>query len=144
MRRFLWVTCLFACGGAAREPATPGEAPAEETPAAAEGAPPPPAAMQPQGPSSLEGEEPKDKPINSLQEAEQAFASDQSELDRLLAQPIASTTDAACRRVCSAIGSMRRSVDGICRLSDDRSRCDNAKKTLDKNERRVADSGCRC
>lgn len=100
-------------------------------------------AAEPEEPSSLEKKE-GDKDLDDLADAERALADDQQELDRLLAQPIASTTDAACRKVCASLASMRRSVDAICRLSDDTTRCENAKKTLGKNESRVADAGCRC
>jgi hypothetical protein len=97
--------------------------------------------MQPEPPSSLET---KPKEPQTLNDAERALADDQRELDASLAQPIASTTEGACRRVCSAIGSMRRSVDAICRWSDDAARCETARKTLSKSERRVSDAGCRC
>jgi hypothetical protein len=94
-------------------------------------------------PSSLDKRE-EEKSLENLSDAERALADDQQELDRLLAQPIASTTDAACRKVCASLASMRRSVDAICRLSDDAARCENAKKTLGKNESRVTNAGCRC
>ena len=94
-------------------------------------------------PNSLDKRE-SDKDLDNLADAERALADDQQALDRLLAQPIASTTDAACRKVCASLASMRRSVDAICRLSDEAARCQNAKKTLGKNESRVADAGCRC
>ena len=96
-----------------------------------------------QEPSSLDKRE-QESDLDNLADAERALSEDQQELDRLLAQPIASTTDAACRKVCASLASMRRSVDAICRLSDDAARCENAKKTLGKNEGRVADAGCRC
>lgn len=50
-----------------------------------------------------------------------------------------------CDRVCSALGSMRRSVGAICELAgEEDARCSDARGRLDGAERRVADSGCGC
>lgn len=131
---------LVSCGGG--EPAP--RSPEAETPEAAQAqgyAPPAPPPLEPGvAPPSSTTEK---KSLDTLPDAERALSDDQTELDQLLSQPTALTTEAGCRRVCSAIASMRRSVDAICRLGDE-GRCKNARGTLDRNERRVSDSGCRC
>ena len=140
MRSFAWLVLMVsACTPAPKtETAPPPEAVETEDEGGGSDV-----SKKSQEPSSLDKRE-KEKDLDNLADAERSLADDQQELDRLLAQPIASTTDAACRKVCASLASMRRSVDAICRLSDDAARCENAKKTLGKNEGRVADAGCRC
>ncbi len=50
-----------------------------------------------------------------------------------------------CDMACRALGSMRRSADGICRIvgqGDDR--CSRARERVAQAERRVREAGCRC
>lgn len=65
--------------------------------------------------------------------------------DTKQATALARDPSGACRRVCVAIASMRRSVDAVCRLAgDDDDRCARARSTLDRSEGRVQDAGCGC
>lgn len=65
--------------------------------------------------------------------------------DAKQATALASDPSGACRRVCVAIASMRRSVDAVCRLAGgDDDRCSRARSTLDRSEGRVRDAGCGC
>lgn len=90
----------------------------------------------------------------SLAEAEQAMALAEQWLDRSLdvararaeqlSTPGTPGAD-ACAPVCSALASLRRSAEGICRLAGSSdARCERAQATLSRNEQRVADSGCAC
>jgi hypothetical protein len=148
--RWLALGCAIAfvaCGGAQREPAQPESAgePPPAQPGYGQPAPPPPAdseATESEEPSSLEGDE---RAITTVEEGERALAEGRDELDRLLAQPAATTSDAACRRVCAALGSMRRSAEAICQLAgEDEPRCENARKLLDDSTHRVQGAGCAC
>lgn len=142
MRALAWlVVAVCACAPAPKSDTTPATKAAE--PEDESGGTETDTIEKSREPNSLDKREER-KDFDNLADAERALAGDQQELDRLLAQPMASTTDAACRKVCASLASMRRSVDAICRLSDDAARCENAKKTLGKNETRVADAGCRC
>ncbi|MDE2154827.1 MAG: DUF4157 domain-containing protein [Xanthomonadaceae bacterium] len=57
----------------------------------------------------------------------------------------AESRQAPCERACEALESMRRSVDGICRLADENSEdCKSARARLRQNRQRVVDAGCKC
>jgi len=149
------------CGGAA-----PGAAPAPDTAADAEEAEYPahqPGYGQPAAPAqksvpspagTMSGETPEspapllpDRKLDTLDDALASLTEDQKLLDEALGEPIptAELGLSACRRVCSAIGSMRRSANAICDLAgEDDPRCADARDTVEENERRVADAGCSC
>jgi hypothetical protein len=86
------------------------------------------------------------KDLDTIEGAEQSLADDLAVLDAAFSE--ATTLSAGgdgCNRVCRAIGSMRRSVDAVCRLAgEEAERCTNARASLEKNNKRVSDSGCGC
>lgn len=88
-----------------------------------------------------------DRKLDTLDDALTSLADDQKLLDQALLEPIptAELGLSACRRVCSAIGSMRRSANAICDLAgDDDSRCRDAREKVNENDQRVANAGCSC
>jgi len=159
------VVVCSGCGGAA-----PGASPAPDSAADAEepaypagqpgygqpgyGQPGPPAQKSHQSPAgAVPGVGPDARPLlpdrklDTLDDALAALTDDQQLLDEALGEPIptAELGLSACRRVCSAIGSMRRSARAICDLAgEDDPRCSDARDTVDENERRVANAGCSC
>jgi hypothetical protein len=93
--------------------------------------------LAPESPSSAR--EPQ-----TVEEALSALDSDLKTLDSAFrADPLTNTAD--CNRLCRALGSMRRSVDGVCRLAGDGdSRCRDARETFTERQQRVAGAGCGC
>jgi hypothetical protein len=87
-----------------------------------------------------------DKDLDTIEDAERALADDLQALDTAFSETTAlSVGSNGCNRVCRAIGSMRRSVDAICRLAgDEDDRCKRARDAVERNNKRVADSGCGC
>ena len=87
-----------------------------------------------------------DRRLDTIEGAEQALADDLQVLDAAFSDATAlSASSDRCNRVCRAIGSMRRSVDAICRLAgDDDERCKKARGSLDRNDKRVKESSCGC
>jgi hypothetical protein len=152
------------CGGAAPPAASPEGAADAEAPCpdcdqpgygqpsygtpggpAQKSAPPPPATAP--GADSATPLLLPDRKLDTLDDALTSLADDQKLLDQALLDPIptAELGLSACRQVCSAIGSMRRSADAICSLAgDDDSRCRDARSRVDENEQRIANAGCSC
>lgn len=55
------------------------------------------------------------------------------------------TVGSACDLVCRALGSMRRSADGICSLTGEpHQRCSSARGRVERAARQVAGAGCQC
>jgi len=55
------------------------------------------------------------------------------------------TVGSACDLVCRALGSMRRSADGICSLTGEQhQRCSSARGRVERAARQVAGAGCQC
>jgi hypothetical protein len=141
MRACAWLLVLAACGG----PARPAEAPDEEPRTVEE------AQMRidvatrviqasttlaqtakPQEPTA-----PAAPPSPKGLGAEPGWGADTDTTTRE-AHP-----QSPCDTSCRAIASMRRAVSVLCRLTgEEDSRCEDARKTLAENERRVAVCGC--
>lgn len=153
------VALCNGCGGAghggsvAPDSAVDAEQPAYPAGQPGYGRPGPPAQKSHAGAGTAKGttsEVPLPLPDRKLDTIDDALASltdDQQLLDEALGEPIptAELGVSACRRVCSAIGSMRRSVQAICDLvGEDDPRCSDGRDTVDENERRIADAGCSC
>lgn len=59
--------------------------------------------------------------------------------------PAAGLSADRCQRLCAALGSMRRSVENVCRLTGEGdARCSGARNRLKNSEQRVTDAGCTC
>jgi hypothetical protein len=114
----------------AKQPATP----APEEPAMDPGYAQPPADMNRDGADSeVSVDDEKNGRFDSADDASAAFERSKLALDD------------ACHNACSALGSMRRSVDALCDLAgDDDSRCRDARGVLETSSRRVDQAGCRC
>ena len=145
MRRLVIFAMFIAgCGGqkdaeAPAQPvyeAAPAGAPAQAEPGAgAFPAPPPPPAEDEARIDS--GGEPRT--------VEEALAIIDAEAQNLDASFSAGELTGSCDRVCRALGSMRRAVDGLCELTgSDDDRCEKARDRLEQNEARVSSSGCGC
>jgi hypothetical protein len=106
----------------------------------------PPADMNRDGADSeVSVDDEKNGRFDSADDASAAFERSKLALDEALsgAQQLASA--GACHNACSALGSMRRSVDALCDLAgDDDSRCRDARGVLETSSRRVDQAGCRC
>lgn len=155
------IALLAACGGGSKDAASPPR-PQEPTKTLDQPAPapPPPAAIggaagpRSEGEGDVDGAETADDKADSLKEkreltriedATEAFVGDRKLLDDALSGAARADNASACSRVCRALGSMRRSVDAICRLAGDSdARCKDARGVLDKSGRRVEGAGCSC
>lgn len=145
---------LAACGAAQREPTAPATAPPPSSIAAheAEGRAPETVdearaaierarrdidALSPGGPS--------DAPAAAAQSpaAEAPTAQPAEVAGRAEARPGSGAASSSCARACSALASMRRAVDALCRMSGDAdASCVDAKKTLDSSTARAARCAC--
>jgi len=89
---------------------------------------------------------PLERPFASPEEAERAVEADERDLLSLLeADAFRAASASQCTTACRALASMRRSVDGLCRLAGDvDERCTSARKRLAEAGERVRAAGCAC
>jgi hypothetical protein len=143
-----------SCASRGAPPSAPEEAPATSEPAGAPAmepsyAQPPPKdkSLDGAGQSVSSGEKKNEQnaPYADAADAAAAVERDKLALDQALSGAQGLATDTACRNACSALGSMRRSVDALCGLAGDGdNRCQDARTVLEGSERRVSDAGCHC
>lgn len=99
--------------------------------------PPPP--LEPVPPA---GDEPA-----TAEEAAQRLAEDEQRLSSLLGPDgeLVELSVDKCGVACSALASLRRSADALCRLAgEDDDRCQHARGVLSRGEQRVQAAGCSC
>jgi hypothetical protein len=114
---------LVACGGAE---------PAAKTPSKEEA-----------GPKTIE--EAQDQIDSARAAIEQTFAESAEPLGAAPADAGAAPDAATCGRQCTALSSMRRAVDALCRLTGDtENRCVNARRTADVSAARISSTSCKC
>jgi hypothetical protein len=155
-------SALVGCGGAmaSREPASASVAPASEaeapldtlanaeaalaqrqveldtlfpTPGGGEAAPSVelPAASGTTTPAPAPPAAPADQPLQTDRKAERAATGSASR-----------SSDDRCARACKAFASLSRAADAVCRLSEEKERCERARRVRDENAKRVAVCGC--
>lgn len=153
--------CGAAAPGAAKAPppAEPASAPPsagyalDEAPADEEAeAPAQPGVSSARGPGEPRWAEPPtrreattvEQALADLEEDEELFLTALDESKRAV-ELSGGDGPSRCRRACSALGSMRRSVAAVCRLAgEDDARCERAQGVLDRSEERMTDAGCGC
>lgn len=100
--------------------------------------PPAPALGAPVPPSAAPAPVPADEAPPRLPDGDDAAPS-------MSATPRAERVGSACDLACRALGSMRRSADGICSITgDDSPRCDDARRRVTARENDVKNAGCAC
>jgi hypothetical protein len=146
MRRFaFFFVFIAACGG--REPAP--ASPAHDAAQAPGYASPPQGQPAPGEPEMYRAPSPPDAGTvhsgDTISTPEDALAIIEAESQRLDEAFSADQLSTSCDRVCRALGSMRRAVDGLCDLTgDDDDRCERARGRLAANEAKVSGAGCGC
>ena len=140
MRRLaIFFVFLVACGGReAAPPAAPEDAPASY----AAPAPQPQGFAPPAPPPPDSGTVHSGGTPSTPEEAQAIIEAETQRLDEAFA---ADELSGSCDRVCRALGSMRRAVEGLCEMTgDDDDRCESARGRLADNEARVSGAGCGC
>jgi hypothetical protein len=83
--------------------------------------------------------------LTTVAEAERQLETDVAAIDGFFDDGDTALSDTVCLRACAAIGSMRRSVEAVCRLAGNAdTRCISARERLERSEQRVRDAGCGC
>lgn len=166
IKRRHWIGALVlltACGGRAKQskaPPSQGVAPPQPAAGVQDGtmpwAYPQPPAYQPKRPTDVAPTpEPAvpalpqlnlEREFRSAGEAETAVDADERELLAVLeTEDFSAAGVSQCGRACRALASMRRSVQGLCRLTGDTNeRCTKARRRLAEAGTRVREAGCSC
>ncbi len=136
---------VMACAGAPQ----PRQHAKESAPSPPPSSAPPPPAPVPQArsaqPKSVVVDGFTNREINTAEDAQEVLAAAESELDKLFDNTrVDALAGSRCLRSCRALGSMRRAVDRLCELTDADARCENARRRLERSQRRVSDAGCAC